>query len=190
MRFRFLGDVDCPDWLLAEIYNLSQMSPSKMKNLAQLVVKSIIDEGIDEEKMKKFGQDSKIETTNLKAIIAALDMIFTSSARNSVSPADLSSELQQLGLPREHSTVISRLHTDNCAQITTLLTGQSLRINRVASVDVVPSENSPFAKMVLKTVNFPGDEEKETSINIPKDKLNELLTELKTVRSLMEQVIQ
>lgn len=54
-------------------------------------------------------------------------MIFTSSARNSVSPADLSSELQQLGLPREHSTVISRLHTDSTAQITAILTSQSLR---------------------------------------------------------------
>jgi hypothetical protein len=54
-------------------------------------------------------------------------MIFTSSARNNVSSADLSSELQQLGLPREHSTVISRLHSENCAQLAAILTNQSLR---------------------------------------------------------------
>ena len=54
-------------------------------------------------------------------------MIFKSSARNTVSPSDLSSELQQLGLPREHSSVISKLHEEHCAQITTILTGQSLR---------------------------------------------------------------
>ena len=63
----------------------------------------------------------------MKAIIAALEMIFASSSRNSVSSADLSSELQQLGLPREHSMIISRLHTDNSPEISAVLTGQSLR---------------------------------------------------------------
>ncbi|XP_001607464.2 COMM domain-containing protein 4 [Nasonia vitripennis] len=190
MRFRFLGDVDCPDWLLAEIYNLSQMSSSKMKTLGQIVIKSIVDEEIDEEKVNKIAQDSKLEIGELKAIIAALEMIFTSSARNSVSPADLSSELQQLGLPREHSTVISRLHTENCAQISTILTGQSLRLSRLSSIEIVPSEStSPFSKVALK-IKTVGDKEKETTINIAQDKLSELFTELKSVRSLMEQVLQ
>lgn len=70
-----------------------------------------------------------LETSELKAIIAALEMIFTSSSRNSVSSNDLSSELQQLGLPREHSMIISRLHTDYTPEISTVLTGQSLRSN-------------------------------------------------------------
>lgn len=62
-----------------------------------------------------------------KAIVAALELILTSSARYGVSPADLSSELQQLGLPREHSAAIARIHTDNCPQVTAILTSQSLR---------------------------------------------------------------
>lgn len=60
-------------------------------------------------------------------MVAALELIFTSSARYGVSAADLSSELQQLGLPREHSTVVARLHTDHCTQITAVLSSQSLR---------------------------------------------------------------
>lgn len=62
-----------------------------------------------------------------KAMVAALELIFTSSARYGVSAADLSSELQQLGLPREHSTAVARLHTDHCSQITAVLSSQSLR---------------------------------------------------------------
>ncbi|XP_014213653.1 COMM domain-containing protein 4 isoform X2 [Copidosoma floridanum] len=166
------------------------MPSSKMKSLSQIVIKAIISKEIDQEKMKKFSQESKIELDNVKALIAALDMIFKSSSRNSVSPADLSSELQQLGLPREHSTIVSRLHTDNCAQITVLLTEQSLRINRVSSIEIVPAENSPSAKMILKTVHTPGDNEHETLINIPKEKLSYLLGELKNVRSLMEQLVE
>lgn len=60
-------------------------------------------------------------------MVAALELIFTSSARYGVSAADLSSELQQLGLPREHSTAVARLHTDHCPQITAVLASQSLR---------------------------------------------------------------
>ena len=67
------------------------------------------------------------ELSDAKAIVAALELILTSSARYGVSPADLSSELQQLGLPREHSAAVARLHTDNCPQITAILTSKSLR---------------------------------------------------------------
>lgn len=67
------------------------------------------------------------ELNDAKAIVAALELIFSSSARYGVSTTDLSSELQQLGLPREHSTVMARLHTDHCPKITATLSGQSLR---------------------------------------------------------------
>lgn len=70
------------------------------------------------------------ELNDAKAMVAALELIFTSSARYGVSAADLSSELQQLGLPREHSAAIARLHTDYCPQITATLSSQSLRGNQ------------------------------------------------------------
>lgn len=70
------------------------------------------------------------DVNDAKAMVAALELIFTSSARYGVSAADLSSELQQLGLPREHSTAVARLHTDHCSQITAVLSSQSLRGDR------------------------------------------------------------
>jgi hypothetical protein len=86
-------------------------------------------------------------------------------------------------------------------------------VSRLSSIEVIPSETtSPLAKVVLK-IKTSGNKETETTINIPKDKLNELLTgffnllfslfyiktavlniniisELKNVRTLMEQVLQ
>ncbi|XP_011503211.1 PREDICTED: COMM domain-containing protein 4 isoform X2 [Ceratosolen solmsi marchali] len=167
------------------------MSASKMKIISNVVIKSITEEEIvGEEQIKKLVHDIRLEVGEIKAVIAALDMIFTSSARNSVSSTDLSSELQQLGLPREHSTVISRLHTENCAQLAAVLTMQSLRLSRLSSIEAIPSEpTTPFAKVALKIKTL-GYKEKETIINIPKDKLSELLTELKNVRTLMEEVLQ
>nr|CAD7454187.1 unnamed protein product [Timema tahoe] len=47
MRFRFCGDLDCPDWILAEINTLAKMSSVKMKLLCQQVAKSSLGEEMD-----------------------------------------------------------------------------------------------------------------------------------------------
>uniref|UniRef100_A0A671NER2 COMM domain-containing protein n=1 Tax=Sinocyclocheilus anshuiensis TaxID=1608454 RepID=A0A671NER2_9TELE len=45
--FRFCGDLDCPDWVLAEMSTLARMSSVKMKLLCVQVIKDLLDEDID-----------------------------------------------------------------------------------------------------------------------------------------------
>lgn len=46
-KFRFCGDGDCPDWVLAEIHSsLSVLSSVKLKILTQMVAKSLLGEFI------------------------------------------------------------------------------------------------------------------------------------------------
>ncbi|XP_012223151.1 COMM domain-containing protein 4 isoform X2 [Linepithema humile] len=186
MRFRFLGDGDCPDWLLAEINTLSRMTSIKMKMLGQAVAKYLAEGELDEEKVKKITQDAKLDASDGKAMVAALELIFTSSARYGVSAADLSSELQQLGLPREHSTAVARIHTDHCSQITAVLSSQSLRVSRLSSIEVLSCDSaSPVSTVALKLKKIDGNEE-DSTINISKDDVQVLLKELKRARALME----
>ncbi|CAG5075946.1 Similar to Commd4: COMM domain-containing protein 4 (Mus musculus) [Cotesia congregata] len=192
MKFRFLGDGDCPDWLLAQIITMSRMTSIKMKLLGALVVKSILSNGeIDEDKIKKLTQDAKLDWDDAMSIVSALEMIITSSARYEVNADDLSSELQQLGLPKEHSIVIGRLHTDNYNQIHDHLLAQSLRLNALSSIDIETkkdeTKNSVMVTMGLKIKKLDGDDEK-VSINIPKDKLAVLIEEMKKVRGIMEEM--
>ncbi|XP_011645522.1 COMM domain-containing protein 4 [Pogonomyrmex barbatus] len=184
MKFRFLGDGDCPDWLLAEINTLSRMTSIKMKMLGQAVAKYLTEGELDVRKSKKITQDTKLDISDAKAIVAALELIFTSSARYGVSAADLSSELQQLGLPREHSTAVARLHTDHCSQITAVLSSQSLRVSRLSSIEVLPCDSSsPTVTLKLKKID---GKEEDSTINISKDDVQVLLKELKRARALME----
>ncbi|XP_057337749.1 COMM domain-containing protein 4 [Microplitis mediator] len=190
MKFRFLGDGDCPDWLLAQIITMSRMTSIKMKLLGQLVVKSILNNGeIDEDKIKKLTQDAKLDWDDAISIVSALEMIMTSSSRYEVNADDLSSELQQLGLPKEHSIVIGRLHTDNYSQIHDHLLSQSLRLNALSSIEVETKkddiENSIIVTMGLKIKKIDGSDEKVT-VNIPKEKLTILIEEMKKVRGMME----
>mmetsp|Transcript_4234 Transcript_4234/g.6323 ORF Transcript_4234/g.6323 Transcript_4234/m.6323 type:complete len:252 (-) Transcript_4234:304-1059(-) len=42
MRFRFCGELDAPDWILAEISTLSRLSPNEMEVLSQAVVQDLL----------------------------------------------------------------------------------------------------------------------------------------------------
>ncbi|KAI2575263.1 COMMD4 isoform 8 [Pan troglodytes] len=48
MRFRFCGDLDCPDWVLAEISTLAKMSSVKLRLLCSQVLKELLGQGIDD----------------------------------------------------------------------------------------------------------------------------------------------
>ena len=53
---------------------------------------------------------------------------------------------------------------------------QIISVSRLSSVEVAPCENhSPFVKITLRTKCI-NDKEKETTINVTKDKLSELLS--------------
>ncbi|XP_034640341.1 COMM domain-containing protein 4 isoform X3 [Trachemys scripta elegans] len=61
MRFRFCGDLDCPDWVLAEISTLAKISSVKLKLICGQVLKDLQGEGIDYEKILKLTSDAKFE---------------------------------------------------------------------------------------------------------------------------------
>ncbi|KAK0161409.1 hypothetical protein PV327_009882 [Microctonus hyperodae] len=190
MRFRFLGDGDCPDWLLAEINTLSRMTSIKMKLLGQLVVKSFINNNeLDEDKIKKLAQDTKLEFRDVKAAVMALELMLTSSARYGVNATDLCNELQQLGLPREHGVAIGRLYTDYYSRILDCLTARSLRLNRLNSVEIISGEkkerdSSPFIKLSLKLKKL-DDTESNVFINVAREDIFVLLEEMKKARAIM-----
>ena len=45
MRFDFCGNVDCPEWVLAEISLINRMSSVKIKLIMKEIVKKIIGGG-------------------------------------------------------------------------------------------------------------------------------------------------
>ncbi|XP_065268679.1 uncharacterized protein LOC135884987 isoform X3 [Emys orbicularis] len=63
MRFRFCGDLDCPDWVLAEISTLAKISSVKLKLICGQVLKDLQGEGIDYEKILKLTSDAKFGQT-------------------------------------------------------------------------------------------------------------------------------
>ncbi|XP_065415710.1 COMM domain-containing protein 4 isoform X3 [Chrysemys picta bellii] len=153
MRFRFCGDLDCPDWVLAEISTLAKISSVKLKLICGQVLKDLQGEGIDYEKILKLTSDAKFESGDVKATIAVLSFILSSAAKHSVDSDSLSSELQQLGLPKEHATGLCRSYDEKQSPLQDSLRTRSLRLNRLDSVSW--RVDHTLSSSELQTVNEP-----------------------------------
>ncbi|KAL7644410.1 UNVERIFIED_CONTAM: hypothetical protein RMT77_005241 [Armadillidium vulgare] len=112
MRFRFCWDCDCPDWILAEISNITKIIPNILKEITQ----HIAWDACGSSKLNldyllglvnpKYNLDMK----TVRAVVAAIRWIISNAAGAEVEPKVLRSELEQLGLTKEHSIIISEVY--------------------------------------------------------------------------------
>ncbi|XP_010000548.1 PREDICTED: endonuclease 8-like 1, partial [Chaetura pelagica] len=77
-------------------------SSVKLKLICAQVLRDLLGEAMEYEKILKLTSDAKLESGDVKATIAVLGFILSSAAKHSVDSESLSSELQQLGLPRAY----------------------------------------------------------------------------------------
>ncbi|KAK2103444.1 COMM domain-containing protein 4 [Saguinus oedipus] len=252
--FRFCGDLDCPDWVLAEISTLAKMvectgstlggggalglgivgvedgeSSVKLRLLCSQVLKELLGQGIDVsrrpstllshdlmtptalnlftrpgetgsdrlgyEKILKLTADTKFESGDVKATVAVLSFILSSAAKHSVDGESLSSELQQLGLPKEHTASLCRCYEEKQTPLQKHLRVCSLRTNRLAGVgwrvdytlssSLLQSVKEPMVHLRLEVAAAPGTPAQPVAMSLSADKFQVLLAELKQAQTLM-----
>ena len=127
MRFQFAGGADVPDWLLSQIFVVSRISAVKIKLLAKLVLQQSRGEEVEQQKIAKLIGDGKLEVYEMKGVVAALHFILGCSARYDVTEEALALELQQLGLPKEHTEALVASLRDGRAGLQAHFAETSLR---------------------------------------------------------------
>ncbi|NXS24385.1 COMD4 protein, partial [Mystacornis crossleyi] len=131
-RFRFCGDLDCPDWVLAEISTLAKISSVKLKLICAQVLRDLLGEAIEVSSSLSL---PSAESGDVKATIAVLGFILSSAAKHNVDSESLSSELQQLGLPKaEHASGLCRSYEEKQSSLQDRLRACSLRLSQLGSV--------------------------------------------------------
>ncbi|NXR26662.1 COMD4 protein, partial [Cinclus mexicanus] len=130
-RFRFCGDLDCPDCVLAEISTLAKISSVKLKLICAQVLRDLLGEAID---VSSSSSLLSAESGDVKATIAVLGFILSSAAKHNVDSESLSSELQQLGLPKEHASGLCRSYEEKQSPLQDRLRACSLRLSQLGSV--------------------------------------------------------
>ncbi|XP_016823798.1 COMM domain-containing protein 4 isoform X3 [Cricetulus griseus] len=153
-----------------------------------------------------------LESGDVKATVAVLSFILSSAAKHSVDSDSLSSELQQLGLPRaqcqsppatsaelhllaEHATSLCRCYEEKQNPLQEHLRACSLRVNRLAHVgwrvdytlssSLLRSVEEPMVHLQLEIVPAPGALAQPISMSLSADKFQVLLAELKQAQTLM-----
>lgn len=199
MRFHFCGELDCPDWVLAEINTLSKLSSIKVKLLCGHVIKDLLGESIDFDKIMKLTADAKFELGDVKACVAVISLIVSNAAKFDVAGEILSNELQQLGLPKEHATALVKVYEDNAANVRLELIKKSLRLSSLESVDwrvdyvlgssLLKEVGEPFVQLRLKIRNTDDPSQLESlAFSLTADKFQVLLSDLKQAADIVNSI--
>uniref|UniRef100_A0A8C1HV91 COMM domain containing 4 n=1 Tax=Cyprinus carpio carpio TaxID=630221 RepID=A0A8C1HV91_CYPCA len=193
--FRFCGDLDCPDWVLAEMSTLARIVSLifsvltiSAQNLPEMISFSY-------DKVSKLTSDAKFESGDIKASIAVLSFILSSAAKHDVDSESLSSELQQLGLPKEHTTGLCKSYEDKHIALQEKLRESSLRLGRLEAVNwrvdytlsssQLKQVNEPTVQLRLQAQDPETESTQTTTVSITADKFRVLLTELKQAQTMM-----
>ncbi|KAH1023530.1 COMM domain-containing protein 4 [Dendroctonus ponderosae] len=181
MKFRFNGDADCPDWILSEIYTLSRLSSVKLKLLGQIVCQGIISPPIQVEKVEKLFADSKLDADiDLKSCIACVSYLLSSATRFNCDNNSLQSELQQLGLPREHSVALKRVFDQYIESLSASFRQKSLKVKPLESAAAVTDSQHQYVTLQLEI-----DGGINKSAIFPLSKVDDLLKELEQIKKVM-----
>ncbi|KAK2550400.1 COMM domain-containing protein 4 [Acropora cervicornis] len=196
MKFRFCGELDCPDWVLAEISTLSKITSVKMRLLCGQVIKDLLGECIDYGKVEKLTSDAKYDLSDVKASIAALSFILSSAAKYRVDGDSLSNELQQLGLPKEHSVALCKTYADNLVKLQGAFLQRSLKVNKLSElqwrVDYVLGSSElheikePEVQLRFDNMDVSSGAKEFISFSLTARKFSVLLSELKQAQRFME----
>lgn len=165
----------------------------KMKLLVMQVIKAILGEEIDFRKVEKITVDAKYEQGDAKASVAGIRFIISSAAKHDVDEETLSSELQQLGLPKEHAAALCKTYEGKLSTLREEFKKQSMRRSaRLEEISCEVDQNNSeqdgnqetYVKINMKLGAGNGTAERKT-LRITPDKLRILLHELKSAQGMM-----
>lgn len=184
MKFRFVGGLDCPDWILTEIASLSKISVIKFKHWCSTCISNLLTaKKWTDEQIQLLNADSSLGNEDVKAMVAALTFVLEKAAKSSCSAGDLELEMQQLGLPAEHCKQLFKVYGMNFEKLKTQLTstvqkGPSLK---AVSGSVVGGDE----KNKCYVLDFQSTAGEKVSIAMDEAKLNFLHKELNDALQLV-----
>lgn len=195
MKFRFCGDQDAPDWILAEVSVLSKMSSIRVKLICKLVVAALLGNPMNNEKLRKLTTAERLNFTtgDVKAMVAALTFIIANAGKFDVDGVEvLPQELEQLGLPRDICRAICKSFIAVQGELTRHCNSSSLslprlkdvqwRVDYVVSSSALKDCSTPAVYLQLGT-----DKRTQETFEVDAEKFKVLFSDLKAIDRIFKQ---
>ena len=106
-----------------------------MKILCLQVVAKLLGGDIDYAKVLKLTTQSGLNSSDVKAVVAALHFIILNAAKYNVDERQLSNELTQLGLPQANSQGLTRPYQQSLERLRAKFGSDTLQVSKLESVD-------------------------------------------------------
>ncbi|KAI6203733.1 hypothetical protein M3Y94_00590500 [Aphelenchoides besseyi] len=129
-KFRFVGGLDCPDWVLAEIAEFTKINTNDFRQWCQTIanrLKSKQMEWKNEEIEVLRKNNQQIDLRGVKGAITALGFILEKSAKNECTADDLEKEMLQLGMGAEHAKQLNSVYRTENVELTRILSADFIR---------------------------------------------------------------
>uniref|UniRef100_A0A915I3R3 COMM domain-containing protein 4 n=1 Tax=Romanomermis culicivorax TaxID=13658 RepID=A0A915I3R3_ROMCU len=178
-KFRFCGDLDCPDWIVAEIALISRLTSVKLKLVCGHLAKQYVADNLEFDHIQKF-MIPVFDVNECRRCIAALLFIYESATKNECTHQILNAELQQLGLPAEHCQQVCKVFEENSKILTQVVK------NRICKYDGV-LRNATIAEDVVENMVCFTPSKLAMTYNLPKDKALLLVHELESALKIMKE---
>jgi len=111
---------------------ISKLSSVRVKLLVGQVVRRLVDGEMDYAKVARLAEGGVAEG-DVRAAVAALHLIVTGGAKHDVEETILAKELEQLGLPKEHSDAVCRPYGKDKERLRAALVDAVLRVDTIVS---------------------------------------------------------
>jgi len=134
MKFKFCGNIDCPDWLISEITLLTKISTIKLRIISNNLISCILNNGKTLQDLRKSIEEMKFSPDDSTIVISVLEFIFRNSSKFDVEDIVLNQELQQLGLPQENADSISKVFKNQKENLKNKLRDQIFSFTKVIDV--------------------------------------------------------
>ena len=196
MRFRFCGNLDAPDWLLAEIAVLAPLSTETCHGLCKVVVENIKTSQLNYKVLELLTTQGDLKSSDVKGVVAALNYILRNACKYGVDQHDLETEVQQLGLTKDAAAKVTEHYVASKESLVQVLRNKSLALSQPNAIEwrvdcVLGSsaggtlDNSVCVQMRV------GEEgsDKSTAFEVDRDLFLLLHEELKNASAQMKSIV-
>lgn len=139
MKFLFCGGLSLPEWFIAQLNLLSNLSCVKLRKISNLYVASLVDLSQKDaaiEQIMDILMASEFSKAECQTILAMVDFILSNSAKNNTEPETLLKELIDLGIPKENCQSLSKILESNLDKLRAVFRQKSLRLNHFESLNI------------------------------------------------------
>lgn len=166
MKFKFCGNIDCPEWIITEITFLTKISTIKLRIICNNLINSLLKDYKNLKDIKKSLEEMNFTDEEATIIISVIEFIIKNSAKFDVEDMILNQELQQLGLPQENADSISKVFKNQKENLRKKLKTDIFEFNKIESVDykinyILASKYSDYELSVLESDDLMFGEQQE-----------------------------